>query len=31
VAEAIEMRAAGVDGVICDDPAAVVRALDDDA
>jgi glycerophosphoryl diester phosphodiesterase len=29
--EAAEMRGVGVDAVICDDPAAVVRALDDDA
>lgn len=28
VAEALEMHAAGVEAVICDDPAAVVRALD---
>ena len=27
VAEAQEMQAAGVDAVICDDPAAVVQAL----
>jgi glycerophosphoryl diester phosphodiesterase len=30
-AEALEMQAAGVDAVICENPAAAVRALDDDA